>query len=115
MQLIAFLLLVLIVFLLFSAKKESLSPAIKRTVGISLFVVILLVFAYEIVFSKKQLGEREMINHFQQNGALMCQGKRVDMTHYRFENGTQSFVAKEEYVELRGIIIPLSDCEVAPQ
>jgi hypothetical protein len=112
MQIIAFLLLVLVVMLLLSAKKESVQPRVKYAIAGAFVCLTIIALVYETQFSKKQDSNRMRVNHFVQGGSLTCKDKIVDNIHYRFENGTQSFVAKKEYKELSGIIVDLRDCEV---
>lgn len=112
MQIIAFLLLVLVVMLLLSAKKESVQPRVKLAIAGAFIILTIIALVYESQFSKTQDSNRAMINHFEQGGTLVCKDKPVDNIHYRFENGTQSFVAKKEYTNLSGVIVPLYDCEV---
>ena len=115
MQIIAFLLLVLVVMLLLSAKKESVGPRVKLTIAAAFVVLTVLALVYENYSSKTQDSNRVMINHFEQGGSLTCKGQLVDKEHFGFENGTQSFVARREYAKLSGVIVPLSDCEVLPK
>ncbi|MBE0495527.1 MAG: hypothetical protein IBX45_03865 [Campylobacterales bacterium] len=115
MQIIAFLVLLLVVVALLMIDKETIAPKVKWGIMGVVASLVVLGMLYHSFSSKQQLHNREKINHFSQGGTLTCKGVLVDGTRFSYENGTASFVAKGSAREIRGVIIPLQDCEVASE
>lgn len=115
MQIIAFLVLLLVVVALMMIDKETIAPKAKWGIVGVVASLVILGMVYNAISSKQQLHDREKINHFSQGGTLTCKGVLVDATRFGYENGTASFVAKGSAREIRGVIIPLQDCEVASE
>jgi hypothetical protein len=115
MQIIAFLVLLVVFGALMLIDKEAIEPRIKWSLMAVLGVLILLAIAYESTVSQTQEEHRQLINHFQQGEALICDDRKVTIEEFVYENGTASFVAKKEILPLRGVVVPLKNCEVAAE
>lgn len=109
MQIIAFLTLVVLILLIL--EQVGFSPKIKYFGAALLVVIIVVAVLYERNSSKKGSYKRELVLHFTQGGELLCGGVKVDLKHFNYENGTESFVAKKEFENLKGTILSLKDCE----
>lgn len=109
MQIIAFLFLLLAVVLIFSIK-EGLSKSAKWTLFGALLGVSILAFLYENYTDNIQERNRAIINGFEQGKNIICDKTQVNNEKFNYENGTQSFVAKKEFKNLSGIIVPISNC-----
>lgn len=112
MQIIAFLVLVLVIGALLAIDKETIEPKLKWSITGAVLGLVLVGMVYQHTTSLAQQQNREKINHFSQGGSLTCKGVVVDNTRFSYENGTASFVAKKGIQEIRGVIVPLRDCEV---
>lgn len=115
MQIIAFLVLLVVFGALMLVDKESIAPRVKWSLMAVLGVLVLLAIAYESTVSQTQENNRQLINHFQQGEALVCDGRKITAEEFVYENGTASFVAKKEIRPLRGVVVPLKNCEVAAE
>ena len=112
MQIVLFLLLILAILVIFVSKKESLSNSMKISIVVSLSVVIGVGWLYTAYNQKTALGEREIINAFEQGKTLTCGKQKVNNTNFIFVSGTLSFVAKESVKELKGVVIDISTCKI---
>ncbi|NLC27625.1 MAG: hypothetical protein GX780_02505 [Campylobacteraceae bacterium] len=112
MQVIAFLILMLIFIAILSIDKDSLDPKIKWTSVAIILGIVLIAVGYEYISSKKGANKRELVVHFTQGGSLMCKDVKVDIERFNYENGTESFIAKKEFQNMRGTVISLDDCEL---
>lgn len=111
MQIIGFLILLIIFFAILSIDKERLGSRQKGIIIGTLLALVIVGVGYEFIISKNTESKREMVLHFSQGGSLTCKGMEVDSKRFNYENGTASFIAKEGFPEIRGTVIPLSDCE----
>lgn len=109
MQIIAFLVLLLVI-ILFVLAKDNIDKTTKRIVLVSLGVLVVLAFAYERYTSDVADKNRAIINSFEQGKTITCKEATVDKERFNYENGTGSFMAKKEFKELSGIIIPITTC-----
>jgi len=111
-QILAFIVLVLVIGALLSIDKETLEPKLKWSIAGAILGLVLVGMVYQHNTTSTQQENREKINHFSQGGSLTCKGIVVDNARFSYENGTASFVAKKGIQEIRGVIVPLRDCEV---
>ena len=110
MQIVLFLLLILALLVIFVSKKESLSNSMKISIVLSLVLVFIAGWLYTLYNQKTALGEREIINAFEQGKTLNCGNYKVNNTDFIFVSGTLSFVAKESVKELKGVVVDISTC-----
>ena len=110
MQIILLLIVILLVLLIVAIKKDSISSLNKLYIGIIVLVIVSSIIAYQSMFSKYEKHNRELINAYKQGKTLICNQNEVNNVSFRLETGTQSFVAKREKKELKGIIHDIGDC-----
>ena len=71
MQLILFLALVVAIVILYAGFKE-LNKKIKHSIVVALVLVFILGGVYSFVVDRQTLGNRELVNHFNQGKTLIC-------------------------------------------
>lgn len=111
MQIIAFLLFIVIVVLLITALMKDKSDKKTKWISVgSLIILILLIFGYERYVTNVEDANRALLQSFNQGKSLTCNGTKVDSTRFNYEHGTGSFMAKKEFKNLAGVIIPITQC-----
>lgn len=110
MQIIAFLVLLLAIAL-FVLAKDNIDKTTKWIVISSLLALVVLAFIYESYTSNIEEKNRAIINSFKQGKTITCKDGKVDNKRFNYENGTGTFMAKKEFKELSGIIIPITTCD----
>jgi len=115
MQIIGFLILLIIFIAILNVDKERLDSKQKGIIIAFILTIVSIGVAYEYFISKSTESKREMVVHFTQGGVLTCKGIEVSNERFNYENGTASFVPKEGFLEIRGTIISIDDCEISSQ
>lgn len=98
MQIIAFLALLAFFIIIFSAKELNLKN--KIILASALAVISILAFLYEYKFDKKEQKIRNIVIAFEEGKEIICDGLNINNTKFRYENGTQSFVSKTQFITI---------------
>ncbi len=103
--------LVIIAALIFSNLK--LWQTQKKTTIIKIILsAILLLWLYESMIDSKADNNRKIVLSFSHGKKIVCDDKIVTSKNFYYENGTESFVAKDDNISLRGVIYPISEYEI---
>lgn len=98
MQIIAFLALLALFIVIFSAKNLNFKN--KIIIIISLLFIAILAFLYEYKFDKNEEQIRNIVISFENGKEIICDGTKVNNTKFRYENGTRSFVSKTQSITI---------------
>ncbi|NPA82150.1 MAG: hypothetical protein GXO31_06030 [Epsilonproteobacteria bacterium] len=112
MQLLLFVLVIILIFILFGIIKSNFS--LKNKI-IFLFILSFLIFAafvYEAKLSEKEDKYRNLMIAFNQGKSLICHNREVNSSYFILNFGTLSFIGKDEITEVRDLIIPVKDCKL---
>lgn len=104
MQIIAFLALLALFIIIFSAKDLNFKN--KIIIAFALTFIAILAFLYEYKFDKKEQEIRNIVIAFEKGKEINCDGVNINNTKFRYENGTQSFISKTQ-----SITIPIKKCQ----
>ena len=103
------------VMLLFGAiwaiKDEKISKGVKALVSAVLVVILVCVYFYEQNLSKNEDAISKLVTDFKQGKVLKCGEYNVSAEKFNYEFGTASFVAKREFSDLSGVIVPITSSE----
>lgn len=103
------------VMLLFGAiwaiKDEKISKGIKALVSVVLVAILVCVYFYEQNLSKNEDAISKLVTDFKQGKVLKCGDHNVSNKKFNYEFGTASFLAKREFSDLSGVIVPIKSCE----
>ena len=103
------------VMLLFGAiwaiKDEKISKGVKALVSAVLVAILVCVYFYEQNLSKNEDTISKLVTDFKQGKTLKCGEYNVSSEKFNYEFGTASFLAKREFIDLSGVIVPIKSCE----
>jgi len=103
------------VMLLFGAiwaiKDEKISKGVKALVSAVLVAILVCVYFYEQNLSKNEDTISKLVSDFKQGKTLKCGEYNVSAEKFNYEFGTASFLAKREFSDLSGVIVPITSCE----
>ena len=103
------------VMLLFGAiwaiKDEKISKGVKALVSVVLVAILVCVYFYEQNLSKNEDAISKLVTDFKQGKVLKCGDHNVSNKKFNYEFGTASFLAKREFSDLSGVIVPITSCE----
>ena len=103
------------VMLLFGAiwaiKDEKISKGVKALVSAVLVAILVCVYFYEQNLSKNEDTISKLVSDFKQGKTLKCGEYNVSAEKFNYEFGTASFLAKREFSDLSGLIVPITSCE----
>ncbi|MDR0666668.1 MAG: hypothetical protein LBF71_04565 [Campylobacteraceae bacterium] len=104
---LASILLSILLFTLY-LKNGRFTLAKRITIGILILLLIGTVAFYEISYAKRSGQNREILDAFNQNKTLICEGHEVTSADFTFVGGTKVFMRKD----IAQGVIPIEDCEV---
>ncbi|WP_107690790.1 hypothetical protein [Campylobacter concisus] len=96
---------------IWAIKDEKISKGIKALVSAVLVVILVCVYFYEENLSKNEDAISKLVSDFKQGKTLKCGEYNVSAEKFNYEFGTASFLAKREFSELSGVIVPIKSCE----
>ena len=96
---------------IWAIKDEKISKSIKALVSVVLVAVLVCVYFYEQNLSKNEDTISKLVTDFKQGKVLKCGDHNVSNKKFNYEFGTASFLAKREFSELSGVIVPIKSCE----
>lgn len=96
---------------IWAIKDEKISKGIKALVSAVLVVILVCVYFYEKNLSKNEDAISKLVSDFKQGKTLKCGEYNVSAEKFNYEFGTASFLAKREFSELSGVIVPIKSCE----
>ena len=103
------------VMLLFGAiwaiKDEKISKGVKALVSAVLVAILVCVYFYEQNLSKNEDTISKLVSDFKQGKTVKCGEYNVSAEKFNYEFGTASFLAKREFSDLSGVIVPITSCE----
>ncbi|QPH85847.1 hypothetical protein CVT17_02160 [Campylobacter concisus] len=92
-------------------KDEKISKSIKALVSAVLVAILVCVYFYEENLSKNEDAISKLVTDFKQGKVLKCGEYNVSAEKFNYEFGTASFLAKREFSDLSGVIVPIKSCE----
>ena len=96
---------------IWAIKDEKISKGIKALVSAVLVVILVCVYFYEENLSKNEDAISKLVSDFKQGKVLKCGEYNVSAEKFNYEFGTASFLAKREFSDLSGVIVPIKSCE----
>ena len=96
---------------IWAIKDEKISKGIKALVSTVLVAILICVYFYEENLSKNEDAISKLVSDFKQGKVLKCGEYNVSAEKFNYEFGTASFLAKREFSELSGVIVPIKSCE----
>ena len=96
---------------IWAIKDEKISKGIKALVSAVLVVILVCVYFYEENLSKNEDAISKLVSDFKQGKTLKCGEYNVSAEKFNYEFGTASFLAKREFSDLSGVIVPIKSCE----
>ncbi|OUT14882.1 hypothetical protein B9N63_00905 [Campylobacter concisus] len=96
---------------IWAIKDEKISKGIKALVSAVLVAILICVYFYEENLSKNEDAISKLVSDFKQGKVLKCGEYNVSAEKFNYEFGTASFLAKREFSELSGVIVPIKSCE----
>ncbi|OUT11321.1 hypothetical protein B9N62_04815 [Campylobacter concisus] len=96
---------------IWAIKDEKISKGIKALVSAVLVVILICVYFYEENLSKNEDAISKLVSDFKQGKVLKCGEYNVSAEKFNYEFGTASFLAKREFSDLSGVIVPIKSCE----
>jgi Ca2+/Na+ antiporter len=105
---LAAILLLILLFVLY-LKGGRFTLAKRFIVGVLILLLIGIIVFYEISYTKRSNIDREILNAFNQNKTLVCEGHEVTSDDFTFVGGTKVFTHKNS----RGqAIVSIENCEI---
>ena len=96
---------------IWAIKDEKISKGIKALVSAVLVAILVCVYFYEENLSKNEDAISKLVSDFKQGKTLKCGEYNVSAEKFNYEFGTASFLAKREFSDLSGVIVPIKSCE----
>lgn len=96
---------------IWAIKDEKISKGIKALVSTVLVAILICVYFYEENLSKNEDAISKLVSDFKQGKVLKCGEYNVSAEKFNYEFGTASFLAKREFSDLSGVIVPTKSCE----
>ena len=96
---------------IWAIKDEKISKGIKALVSAVLVAILVCVYFYEQNLSKNEDAISKLVSDFKQGKVLKCGEYNVSAEKFNYEFGTASFLAKREFSDLSGVIVPIKSCE----
>ena len=96
---------------IWAIKDEKISKSIKALVSAVLVAILVCVYFYEENLSKNEDAISKLVSDFKQGKVLKCGEYNVSAEKFNYEFGTASFLAKREFSDLSGVIVPIKSCE----
>ncbi len=96
---------------IWAIKDEKISKGVKALVSAVLVAILVCVYFYEENLSKNEDAISKLVTDFKQGKVLKCGEYNVSAEKFNYEFGTASFLAKREFSDLSGVIVPIKSCE----
>ncbi|MGG7049120.1 MULTISPECIES: hypothetical protein [unclassified Campylobacter] len=96
-------------------KDENISRKAKAVITAVLLCGGIFAYIYESGVSERESQVAQLLSAFHQGKTLICSDKSVSMDKFNYEFGTACFMPKREFIELNGVIVKISDCELASE
>ena len=96
---------------IWAIKDEKISKGVKALVSAVLVAILVCVYFYEQNLSKNEDAISKLVSDFKQGKTLKCGEYNVSAEKFNYEFGTASFLAKREFSDLSGVIVPIKSCE----
>ena len=96
---------------IWAIKDEKISKGVKALVSAVLVTILVCVYFYEQNLSKNEDAISKLVSDFKQGKTLKCGEYNVSAEKFNYEFGTASFLAKREFSDLSGVIVPIKSCE----
>ena len=96
---------------IWAIKDEKISKGVKALVSAVLVAILGCVYFYEENLSKNEDAISKLVSDFKQGKTLKCGEYNVSAEKFNYEFGTASFLAKREFSDLSGVIVPIKSCE----
>ena len=96
---------------IWAIKDEKISKGIKALVSTVLVAILICVYFYEENLSKNEDAISKLVSDFKQGKTLKCGEYNVSSEKFNYEFGTASLLAKREFSDLSGVIVPIKSCE----
>ena len=96
---------------IWAIKDEKISKGVKALVSAVLVAILVCVYFYEQNLSKNEDTISKLVTDFKQGKVLKCGEYNVSSEKFNYEFGTASFLAKREFSDLSGVIVPIKSCE----
>ena len=96
---------------IWAIKDEKISKGVKALVSAVLVAILVCVYFYEENLSKNEDAISKLVTDFKQGKILKCGEYNVSAEKFNYEFGTASFLAKREFSDLSGVIVPIKSCE----
>ena len=96
---------------IWAIKDEKISKGVKALVSAVLVAILICVYFYEENLSKNEDAVSKLVSDFKQGKTLKCGEYNVSAEKFNYEFGTASFLAKREFSDLSGVIVPIKSCE----
>ncbi len=110
MQVLLFVTVSFLIVILIGIIKSNFSIKSKLIFFLLFFSLIIAAFIYEAKLSEKQERNREIIRLFNQGKSVYCENHEVNSSYFILNFATLSFLGKEEYQDVRGVIYPVEKC-----
>lgn len=112
MRLILFLVIIIVAIIIYSTNDEKLSKKSKLILTITLALICGAIFIYENKISSLSKQKNILITQFNQGKILHCKNYDVNKTGFNYEFGTSTFIPKNEFKNLKGVIVNIKDCKI---
>ncbi|WP_103605082.1 hypothetical protein [Campylobacter concisus] len=96
---------------IWAIKDEKINKKTKAIVSAILLAVLVCGYIYESNLSRNEDAISKLVSDFKQGKTLKCGEYNVSAEKFNYEFGTASFLAKREFSELSGVIVPIKSCE----
>lgn len=96
---------------IWAIKDEKISKGVKALVSAVLVAILVCVYFYEQNLSRNEDAISKLVSDFKQGKTLKCGEYNVSAEKFNYEFGTASFLAKREFSDLSGVIVPIKSCE----
>jgi len=109
-QILLFITVSFLIAVLIGIIKSNFSIRSKIIFFLLFFSLIIAAFFYEAKLSEKQERNRAIITAFNQGKSVYCENREVNSSYFILNFATLSFLGKEEYKEVRGVVYPVEKC-----
>lgn len=112
MRFVIFLILIILAIIIYSINNEKLSKKSKFTITAIVILIFGGIFIYESKISSINEQKTSLLTKFNQGKVLKCGDYEVNKSNFNYEFGTSTFIPKNEFTSLKGVIINIKDCKV---
>ncbi|ASM38564.1 MAG: hypothetical protein SPI03_00400 [Campylobacter sputorum] len=112
MRFILILIIIVVAIIIYSINDEKLSKKSKLISTLVVFFICICIFIYESKISSISKEKTSLVTQFNQGKILKCGIYDVNKSGFNYEFGTSTFIPKNEFVNLKGVIINIKDCKI---